>query len=139
MTGKPRVLFVCLGNACRSQMAEGFARAYGGDVMEPLSAGLAPYSHVPEETRVAMIAKSIDVSRHFPKAIEEFDLPAMDLIVNMSGSPFPVDLPNLREWDVRDPFGRSDKTFLQVRDLIERLVMELIIEIRRVGLGPKAG
>ena len=45
-----RVLFVCVGNACRSQMAEGFARAYGKDVMVPESAGLAPAMTVPDET-----------------------------------------------------------------------------------------
>ena len=53
-----RVLFVCVGNACRSQMAEGFAHAYGADVMEPHSAGLAPAMAVPVVPRSAGAGRS---------------------------------------------------------------------------------
>jgi len=56
-----RVLFVCIGNACRSQMAEGFARAYGADVMIPASAGLAPAMNVARDTKTAMAEKDIDI------------------------------------------------------------------------------
>ena len=64
---KKRVLFVCVGNACRSQMAEGFARTYGSDVMIPASAGLAPASGVASATIRAMDEKNIDLRDHFFK------------------------------------------------------------------------
>ena len=62
------MLFVCIGNACRSQMAEGFARAYGGDVMEAASAGLSPAVAVPPDTIRAMDEKNIDIRGQFPKS-----------------------------------------------------------------------
>ena len=66
---KKRVLFVCIGNACRSQMAEGFARTYGSDVMIAASAGLMPAYAVAPQTIRAMDAKNIDLRDHFPKSL----------------------------------------------------------------------
>jgi arsenate reductase len=128
---KLRVLFLCVGNACRSQMAEGFARAYGADVLEPQSAGLSPYSHLPEQTREAMLEKGVDVSKQFPKGIDEIDLASIDLIVNLSGTPIPPGRGNVRNWDVPDPFGFAEAVYRQARDEIERRVMELVLETRR--------
>ena len=58
-----RIGFVCIGNACRSQMAEGFARHYGEGLFEAHSAGLAPAMRIPEETVKVMAEKGIDVSK----------------------------------------------------------------------------
>ena len=99
-----RVLFVCLGNACRSQMAEGFARAYGKDVMTPESAGLAPAMAVPIETTQTMAEKNIDISAQFPKPVSMFPQGHFDRVVNMSGYPMPS-FPMATEWKVRDPIG----------------------------------
>ena len=63
------MLFVCIGNACRSQMAEGFARSYGADVMEAHSAGLAPAVSVPSLTRQVM-RRIIDVHKELLALIE---------------------------------------------------------------------
>ncbi len=82
-----RVLFVCLGNACRSQMAEGFARTYGKDVMAPESAGLAPAMAVPQETQEIMAEKNIDISTQCPKPLSLFPPGHFDLVINMSGYP----------------------------------------------------
>jgi len=129
---KLHVLFVCVGNACRSQMAEGFARAYGSDVMEAVSAGVMPYTHVPAETREAMGEKGIDLETHFPKHISEVAEMDLDLVINLSGGDLPVDPRKVRDWPVRDPFGRDKAAYRAARDKIERLVMELVLEIRQL-------
>jgi arsenate reductase len=126
----PRVLFVCVGNACRSQMAEGFARTYGKDVMAPHSAGLAPAMVVPEETRQTMAEKNIDISAQFPKPVSLFPNAHFDLVVNISGYPIPR-YPTAVEWKVNDPIGGSDELYRATRDQIEQLVMKLILELRR--------
>ena len=130
--GKQRVLFVCIGNSCRSQMAEGFARKYGEDVMVAASAGVAPAMGVAGDTIRAMEEKNIDVRAHFPKSVRHMNRLSFDLIVNMSGSEFQagVAAPVVR-WDVEDPIGRSFDVYREVRDRIELLVMQLILELRR--------
>ena len=125
-----RVLFVCLGNACRSQMAEGFARTYGKDVMIAESAGLAPALAVPAETQQTMAEKNIDISSHVPKPVSQFSHNHFGLVVNMSG--YPVSgFPAVVEWKVRDPIGGSAEQYRATRDHIEHLVMKLILDLRR--------
>ena len=68
---KTRVLYVCIGNSCRSQMAEGFAHKYGHDVMIAASAGLAPAIDVAQNTIRTMDEKDINVRDHFPKTIKQ--------------------------------------------------------------------
>jgi len=125
-----RVLFVCVGNACRSQMAEGFARTYGKDVLEPQSAGLAPAMVVPEETRQTMEEKNIDISAQFPKSVSLFPDGYFDLVVNISGYPIPRHSTAV-EWKVNDPIGEPPEVYRAARDQIEQLVMKLILELRR--------
>ncbi len=125
-----RVLFVCLGNACRSQMAEGFARLYGSDVMDAASAGLTPTMRVPHETVETMAEKNVDVSKHFPKSVTAFPKDHFDLVVNMSGFAVPGH-PQARDWNVDDPFGGTEEDYRATRDHVERLVMKLILELRR--------
>ena len=129
---KARVLFVCIGNACRSQMAEAFARKYGSDVLEAYSAGLAPGVDIPQQTRDVMMEKGISLGDQFPKPLVSLDESKFDAVVNMSGYPLDgVKPPKLREWTVRDPYGAKDAVHRQVRDEIEKLVMGLILEFRR--------
>jgi len=125
-----KVAFVCIGNACRSQMAEGFARAYGCDVMEPHSGGLFPTFAVPAETQRAMEEKNIDISEQFPKAFSVYPANFFDLVINMSGEKL-FGVSNVREWRVDDPYGMSEKKYRSVRDQIEILVMNLVLELRR--------
>ena len=125
-----RVLFVCLGNACRSQMAEGFARVYGKDVLVPESAGLAPAMAIPTETKETMTEKNIDISAQFPKPVSVFPRGHFDRVVNMSGYPLPG-FQTMTEWKVRDPIGGTPDEYRAVRDQIEHLVMKLILELRR--------
>lgn len=131
---KLKVLFVCVGNAFRSQMAEAFARALGGDLLEVESAGLAPVSLLPAITREILSAHGIDVAGQFPKGLDEVDLAAFDLIVNISGCPLPLEteppVPIL-EWRVPDPVGRDLAFHEQVAREIEERVRELLIELRQ--------
>ncbi|MGD0500937.1 MAG: arsenate reductase ArsC [Bryobacteraceae bacterium] len=129
---KKRVLFVCVGNACRSQMAEAFARAYGSDVMIPASAGLAPAPHVAPDTLLAMQEKNLDLRHQFPKAIRHLRRSQFDFVVNMAGiiMPLEVEAP-VRYWNVDDPVSMSYEDHCAVRDEIERLVMQLVLELRR--------
>ena len=127
-----RVLFVCIGNSCRSQMAEAFARAYGSDVLVPASAGLAPASRVAPDTLDAMQEKGLNLRDHFPKAIRHLGRVEFDLVLNMSGEPLPDTVRcEVRAWDVADPVSLSYEEHCAVRDEIESLVMHLILELRR--------
>jgi arsenate reductase len=132
MSAPKRVLFLCIGNACRSQMAEAFARAYGSDVLAPSSAGFAPALRVPDDTVRAMHEKNLDVSARIPKSISDLSGAEFDLIINMSGYPLPQGNGTpLRDWDVPDPIVMDYAEHCQVRDQIEMLVMKLILELRR--------
>ena len=129
-----KVLFVCIGNSCRSQMAEAFARAYGSDVMVAESAGLAPAAGIAELTREVMAEKNIDLSKQFPKGLMEVDLTTYDLIINISGYPFPAPTrAPVREWQVEDPIGGKKDTHQMVGQQLEGLVMQLVLELRRRG------
>lgn len=127
-----RVLFVCIGNSCRSQMAEGFARKYGSDVMEVASAGLAPASLVAPLTRQAMIeSKGIDLTGQWPKSVFELHGP-WDLIINISGMTFPptVHARQIRIWTIHDPVLDPLPVHIEVANKIEALVQQLVLELR---------
>lgn len=126
-----KVLFVCIGNSCRSQMAEAFARAYGSDVVIPASAGLMPAGSIAPDTLRAMDEKGLNLRDHFPKSIAHLGRAEFDLAVNMSG----FDLPNgvgarVVDWEVPDPVSLEYDEHCEVRDLLERRVMELILKLR---------
>jgi arsenate reductase len=126
-----RVLFVCLGNSCRSQMAEGFARAAGGGVWEVESAGLMPAVGIAPPVRTVMEEKKIDLGAQVPKPLDWVRPEAFDLVVNISGYDLPEGLVvNERKWLVEDPIGRGDKVYRRVRDRIEGLVGGLLEEVR---------
>lgn len=129
---RKRVLFVCVGNAFRSQMAEAFANAYGGGTVQAESAGIAPVLAVPEITKTLMREKGIEMDGHFPKALVHMDVKSYDVIVNMSGVPLqaPAGVEVLN-WDVEDPVGSGEKKMREVRDDIEQRVTGLLIRLRR--------
>jgi arsenate reductase len=129
---KRRVLFVCIGNACRSQMAEAFARAYGSDILTAHSAGLAPATGLPPLTRQTLSEKNISSEGQYPKGVEFFARESFDVVVNLSGEPLPATFAPARviEWRVRDPIGQSESVYRAVAAQIEGLVMRLIIELR---------
>jgi arsenate reductase len=126
-----RVLFVCIGNACRSQMAEAFARTYGSDVIIAKSAGLRPCDMVAPATVQLMLEKHISLDGCIPKGLDETGT-NFDLIVNMSGLPLPagVNVP-VRHWKVEDPIWLPEDRHREVRDQIEKLVQDLLTEFRK--------
>jgi len=129
---KKRVLFVCIGNACRSQMAEAFARAYGSDILTVRSAGLAPAGSLPPLTRQVLTEKNVSAEGQFPKGLAAVAGETFEVVVNLSGEPLPATFAPARvvEWRVRDPIGRSESVYRAVADQIEALVMRLILELR---------
>ena len=127
-----RVLFVCIGNAYRSQMAEAFARTLSHGLLAAESAGLSPVFAVPESTVRVMQEKGIDISAQLPKPVVGLDVKSYDLVVNMTGLSIPSLPPaSTRNWIVPDPVGQPDSILREVRDEIESLVMGLVLEMRR--------
>ena len=111
-------------------MAEGFARAYGAEVLDVESAGLAPALSLAPLTYHVMLQKNIDLGDYYPKDLEQVG-GGFDLIVNMSGHDFPpYGATQIEAWQVRDPIGESEEVFRQVRDEIEQRVLELIQRLR---------
>jgi arsenate reductase len=132
-SAKKKVLFVCIGNSCRSQMAEGFARAYGSDVLVAASAGLMPAATVAPDTARTMLEKNISLRDHFPKHIRQLGRARFDLIVNMSGEDLEtVPGDSVISWEVTDPIRETYERHCEIRDEIERLVMNLVLNLRRV-------
>ena len=132
MKAPKKVLFVCIGNSCRSQMAEAFARVHGRGLVEPASAGVYPALNVAPDTLRAMAEKNIDLNSHLPKSVEHMDLAKFDLVVDMSGGLLePIPKPRVLVWDVPDPIMLAYEEHRQVRDRIEELVKNLIRETGR--------
>ncbi len=128
---KKRVLFLCIGNICRSPMAEALARKYGSDVLEVSSAGLTPQMASHAYTRSVLKEKNVELGDHLPRGFRDLDLSQYDLIVNMSGATLPssIDVP-VENWDIEDPYGGSEDDFRAAREVIEMAVMRLILRVR---------
>ena len=129
-----RVLFVCVGNASRSQMAEAFANAYGPDVIDAKSAGLLPARSVASVTRLVMDEKEISLRNAEPKGLKHFDLSRIDVIVNMSGHAMPSFQTPVLRWAVRDPNGKDESVHRHVRDRVETHVIEMVTGLREIRM-----
>jgi arsenate reductase (thioredoxin) len=128
---KKKVLFVCIGNICRSPMAEAMARKYGSDVLEVASAGLAPADMTTPHTRSVLAEKNVEIGEHLPRRFRDASFRSFDLIVNLSGSSMPRSLGvPVEDWNVEDPMGKSEEEFRKTREIIEMLVMRLILRAR---------
>lgn len=111
-------------------MAEGFARAYGSDVMAAESAGLTPAISLAPLTHKVMLEKNIDLGHKYPRSVSTLE-GRFDLVINMSGQPLPKEIKAaVEEWDIPDPIGESEKVYRQVRDQIEQRVMRLVLGMR---------
>ena len=131
MTDKPSVLFVCVHNAGRSQMAAGFLRHLAGDRIEVRSAGSAPVDHINPVAAEAMKEVGIDISAGAPKLLTADAVQASDVCVTMGcGDACPV-FPGKRylDWQLDDPAGQPLEAVRLVRDEIERRVRGLINDL----------
>ena len=129
-----RVLFLCIGNSCRSQMAEAFAKKYGADVMMARSAGLSPATVIAPLTKQTLAERSMSLDGHFPKLLDMTNRDNNELVVNISGDHVHLRGARVIDWDVRDPIGESEQVFRTVADQLEGLVMRLILDVRNGAL-----
>jgi arsenate reductase len=132
---KVKVAFVCAGNSCRSQMAEGFARKLGGDVFEVYSAGTHPANEINPLAIEVMKEAGIDITQQYPKTLEEI-LSGLDILITMGCGVVCPFVPNKHkeDWGLDDPVGKPIEEFRRVRDIIERKVIELIDKINNNNL-----
>jgi len=134
-----RVLFVCIGNSCRSPMAEGLANSKHGDVIEATSAGVGPAPIVQPETIEALAERGVSIEGKRPQSLKNSDWANADLVINMSGTGILGQMPGLRGgnliWEVTDPIGRSFATYRKSRDRIEQLVDQLADMLRKHAKG----
>jgi protein-tyrosine-phosphatase len=129
---KPQVLFICLGNSCRSIMAEALARHRFGDRLTAASAGLQPLGRIARETLTVLAEVGAPTAGLYSKGLEEVNLPDYRLIVNLTdSSPASRVPPSLRsrllQRPVLDPYGGPLEFYRQARDAIQRLLLEEIV------------
>jgi len=127
----PSVLFLCVHNAGRSQMAAGFMRALGGDQVDVFSGGSEPAGSVNQSVVAAMAEKGIDISAEIPQPWSDEVIRAADVVVTMGcGDACPI-FPGKKyvDWQVDDPAGRPVDEVRPIRDDIERRVRELMGEL----------
>ena len=122
------VLFVCVENSNRSQMAEAFARIHGEGRVEAASAGSKPSGRVNPKAVEAMKELDYDLTAHASKGLNEFNGREIDVAVTMGcGDECPLVRANRREdWQIPDPRDMTPEQFRGVRDLIERKVKDLL-------------
>jgi protein-tyrosine-phosphatase len=128
---EPVVLFVCVHNAGRSQMAAGFLRQLAGDRVEVLSAGSEPTSEINPVAVQVMAERGVDLAAQSPKLLADADVRRADVVITMGcGDACPV-YPGKRyeDWDLEDPAGRSPGEVRVIRDEIEARVRSLLAEI----------
>ncbi len=126
-----RVLFVCVENSNRSQMAEAFARMHGGNAVEAYSAGSRPSGHVNPKAIESMREVGYDLTHHRSKSIDEMAEMEFDYAVTMGcgdACPF-VKAAHREDWNIPDPRDMASDEFRSVRDLIERKVKALVDSI----------
>ncbi|MCS7021547.1 MAG: arsenate reductase ArsC [Gemmataceae bacterium] len=131
MMPRIRILFVCVENSNRSQMAEAFARLYGGEHVEAHSAGSRPSGRINPQAIAAMAELGYDLSRHQSKGLEQYNGQSVDVAVTMGcGDACPLVQAQRRyDWSIPDPRDLPPDQFRQVRDLIAQKVLALLREL----------
>jgi protein-tyrosine phosphatase len=133
-----KILFLCFGNLCRSPMAEGFFRAlYSGDSFAAESAGMGAVDGTPPSLLAVLEMKrrGIDISGHRARNVASVFLPECETVVAMDrevAELFKVgfwDFPDLRTWEVRDPYGGSAGQYRQAAGIIRANVEEFILSL----------
>ena len=129
---KPSVLFVCVHNAGRSQMAAGWLRHLAGDSVEVRSAGSEPADRINPVAVQAMREVGIDITAQTPRKLDYATVEASDVLVSMGcGDACPV-FPGKRylDWDLDDPAGQGIDAVRRIRDDIKGRVEQLVAELR---------
>ncbi|HEY1067177.1 MAG TPA: arsenate reductase ArsC [Pirellulales bacterium] len=137
MAAKRRVIFVCVENSNRSQMAEAFAHIHGGDAVEAFSSGSRPSGVVNPKAIAAMQEIGYDLTKHHSKGLEQFNGQPFDAAITMGcGDECPLVLAKKRlDWQIPDPKHMEPEQFREVRDLIEKKVYALLGELAAEAAG----
>jgi arsenate reductase len=122
------VLFVCVHNAGRSQMAAGFLQHFAGDWVEVRSAGSAPADSINPAVVIAMDEEGINLSQQRPKILTDEAVAASDVVITMGCGDVCPSYPGKRylDWKLDDPAGKGIDAIRPIRDQIKSLVKELI-------------
>ncbi|KQO80133.1 MULTISPECIES: arsenate reductase ArsC [unclassified Frigoribacterium] len=131
MSVKPTVLFVCVHNAGRSQMAAGYLQALAGDRVEVLSAGSEPRDEINPVAIEAMAEEGVDIAGNQPKVLTTDAVRASDVVITMGcGDACPI-FPGKRyeDWALDDPAGQGIEAVRPIRDDIKERVEALLSEI----------
>jgi arsenate reductase len=137
-----KVMFLCTGNSCRSQMAEGFAREFGKSLIEPYSAGIIAAGVNPRAITV-MKEAGIDISKQKSEEINEDLLKTMDIAITLCGNAeesCPYNPPEIKRihWPIKDPVGTIGtedvimREFRRARDEIKDRIVKFIGEVKDV-------
>jgi arsenate reductase len=131
---RTKVLFLCIGNACRSQMAEAIAKHSASDVIDPSSAGLVALGEIPSPTIAVLTERGISMAGQRSKSLRPKDLSVADLVVNMTGRAgsaiFTKPAPQFEDWDVGDPYGFNLAVYRDICDKIEARIEILARRLR---------
>lgn len=127
-----KVLFVCIENSCRSQMAEGFARKFGKDVLETYSAGSKPSKKVNSDAIKVMKESGIDISSYKPKGFKDLPITTFDYVITLGCGDICPFIPAKKhiDWHIDNPKGKDIEYFRETRDFIDDKVKWLIQEIK---------
>ena len=142
---RTRVLFVCVGNACRSPMAEAIARYDAADVMEASSAGLYPLGYIAELTKQTLMKNGYSVNGLTSDLLTREDREAADVIINMTGRTSEEVFGGhggrgkVEDWVVEDPYGKDSETYQRVFEGIRRRVSHLAMSLREKRVSQRAG
>jgi arsenate reductase (thioredoxin) len=126
-----KVLFVCVENSCRSQMAEAFGKIHGKDIIEVYSSGSKPSGIVNPKAIESMKEVGYDLSKHESLGLDKVPQIEYDYAITMGcGDECPmINALNREDWGLPDPKHMNLKEFAKVRDIIEREVKDLIVTI----------
>jgi protein-tyrosine-phosphatase len=125
---------VCIGNSCRSPMAEAIARKVAADVIEPASGGLAPLGFVMKMTKQTLEANGYSAEGLASKAIGQELWEEAEIVINMSGRPREAafrEWDKVEDWDVDDPYGEDAVGYQRICEDIEGSVEELAEKLRQ--------
>ena len=131
MAEKPTVLFVCVHNAGRSQMAAGYLQHLAGDRIEVMSSGSAPKDQINPVAAEVMLEEGIDISRNEPKILTDEQVQASDVVITMGCGDACKFYPGKRyeDWELADPAGQDADAVRVIRDDIRQRIEKLISEL----------
>lgn len=127
-----KVLFVCIENSCRSQMAEGLARHLGRDIIDAYSAGSKPKGEVNADAVKVMREIGIDISLYKSKGFEDLPIKKFDVVITLGCKdtcPFFAADKHV-EWKIEDPKGKNIEFFRKTRDQLKKNISSLLETLR---------